>query len=98
MSAGRCPDCQAPLQREGHCPTCGWDGELENDEGYLDGVELPPDEIDYDEVLEREGLRERARPALPPSPGPGAGGDVRAAWMILILALGMFVALALLGR
>lgn len=99
-AAGRCPDCEAPLRRAGYCHACGWDGDLENDGGYLDGVDLP-DEVEYEEVLTREGLPQEGTQEgteQPPPALPAASDGARAAWMVLLLTLGALIALALLGR
>jgi len=79
-----CPDCDGPLVKDGtYCRSCGWDGELDQDE-YLDGLDLPgtdlPEDFDYDEALRRDGI------------GAAAGGPVP----LWLLALGFVAAVALL--
>jgi hypothetical protein len=76
-----CPECDGPLVKGGSfCRTCGWDGELAEDD-HLDGIDLPGD-FDYDEALRREGLADGG----PPAAGPP----------LWLLALGFLAVVALL--
>ena len=61
---GQCPVCHEVVPRKAAaCPDCGacaksgWN----DDESYLDGVDLPddPDDFDYDEFTKREFGEER---------------------------------------
>lgn len=88
--AGRCPECEAPLKRAGYCHACGWDGDVDQGEEYLDGVDLP-DDVGYDEILERERLSSGS--ASPRSGSAGSG----AALVVLVIALGAIALLALIG-
>ena len=87
----RCPDCEAPLRRPGYCHACGWDGEAGGEEAYLDGVDLP-DEVGYEEILARERLQATSARRRP------AGASSAPALVVLLLALGALLGLALLGR
>lgn len=84
--AGRCPECEAHLKKAGYCHACGWDGDNEAGDEYLDGVDLP-DEVGYDEILARERLSDER--------GESAGSG--AAIAVLVVALGAIVLLALIG-
>lgn len=87
----RCPECEAPLRRPGYCHACGWDGDQPEGETYLDGVDLP-DEVGYEEILARERLQGASAPGRP------AGAGRAPALVVLLLALGALLGLALLGR
>jgi hypothetical protein len=49
------------------CPACGADEKTGWNEEAMqsDGLDLPDESFDYETTLENEGLKPRARPALP---------------------------------
>jgi predicted nucleic acid-binding Zn ribbon protein len=91
QSPDTCPVCGATVPAGAKaCPGCGadersgWDDELTR----YDGLDLPDDSFDYDETLRDEGLKSRRTPQ-----------GVRVFWWLIgLVVLGVFIALALNHR
>ena len=84
-----CPNCGAELPANASaCPECGSDEKTGwSDQAYVGGLNLPDESFDYDEFVEEEFGKKKARPR----------GISRLWWTVAIFLLTLFAA-ALLWR
>jgi hypothetical protein len=78
-----CPNCGAEVPPDAKaCPECGSDEKTGwSEEAHASGLDLPADDFDYDQFVEKEFNRKKSSPS----------GLPWFWWLITVLLLGVFL-------